>query len=95
MRLFYELYIRREVFQVLEDVSESAREKTLRFMEILSVDPFREGDFASHDDTGRKVQVKLVGEYALYYWADHAAREVRLLDLVDAGSVDLSGLDRF
>jgi hypothetical protein len=95
MRLSYELYIRREVFQVLEGIAEPTREKTLRFMELLSEDPFREGDFTARDDTGRLVQAKLIGEYALYYWADHAAREVRLLDLVDAGSVDLSGLDRF
>ena len=91
MRLSYELFIRREVFEVLESISESARDKAVRFMELLSEDPFREGDFVTRDDMGRQIQIQLIEEYALYYRADHSSQEVRLLDLINAGSVDLPG----
>lgn len=88
MVLSYELYIRREVFQALENIVGPTRDKALRFMESLPENPFKEGDFTVRDDTGRLVQVKLIGEHALYYWADHAAKEIRLVELVDADQAE-------
>lgn len=88
MKLSYEVYIRGEVFQALENLEELHRDKALNFIETLSENPFREGDFTARDDTDRLVQVKLIEEYALYYWADHAAKEVRLVDMIDADLTD-------
>jgi hypothetical protein len=50
----------------------------LSFLESLSSDPFRRGDYEEHDDVGRPVQIKIIGNFALTYWTDHAVKEVKV-----------------
>ncbi len=33
---------------------------------------------------GRAIQVKMLGRLVLFYWADHADKEVRVVDLANA-----------
>ena len=73
-----------EIYHTLRAVRESNREQILRFLELLADDPFRKGDYAERDSTGRQFQIKVIGKFALYYWPDHAEKEVRIIDLVDA-----------
>ena len=37
------------------------------------------------DEVGRPVQVLIIGQRAVCFWADHAVREVKILDLKPAG----------
>jgi hypothetical protein len=53
-------------------------------LESLPADPFQVGDYSEPDTTGRPCQVKIIGKHAVYFWADHAGKEVRVVDLVDA-----------
>lgn len=36
------------------------------------------------DEHGRAVQVKMLGRLVLFYWADHANKEMRVVDLANA-----------
>jgi hypothetical protein len=84
MKLSYEIFVRHEVYQILQRVSADDRDRFCDFVESLADDPFRAGDATTRDDTGRVVQVKMLGRFALFYWADHAAKEVRVVDLTHA-----------
>lgn len=84
MRLSYEIFVRHEVYQILQGASARDRERICDFIASLADDPFREGDTTTLDEHGRAIQVKMLGRLALLYWADHAAREVRVVDLVNA-----------
>jgi hypothetical protein len=58
--------------------SGSQREKLMRFIRSLAENVSREGDFSEEDHTGRTVQVKIVGRYAVTFWVDHAVSEVKV-----------------
>jgi mRNA-degrading endonuclease RelE of RelBE toxin-antitoxin system len=34
-----------------------------------------------HDEIGRRMQIAIVGDYALIYWVDDADRHVKILDI--------------
>ena len=84
MKLAYEVFIRHEVYRLLQDASSRDQERVWDFVESLANDPFREGDATTPDEHGRIVQVKMLGRLVLFYWADHAAKEVRVVDLANA-----------
>ncbi|HEX7185774.1 MAG TPA: hypothetical protein VF756_28375 [Thermoanaerobaculia bacterium] len=84
MKLAYEIFVRHEVYKILQGVSARDQDRTCDFFESLSDDPFREGDATTLDEHGRAIQVKMLGNLALFYWVDHAAKEVRVVDLVSA-----------
>jgi len=81
MKLSYEVFVRHEVYQILQRVSADDQKRFCNFVESLADDPFRAGDATTPDDTGRVVQAKVLGRFVLFYWADHAAKEVRVVDL--------------
>ena len=58
--------------------SASDRARLLRFLDQLSSNPDAAGDYHERDDADRIVQIKIIGRYALTYWADHAVREVKV-----------------
>ena len=84
MKLSYEVFVRHEVYQILQGASARDQERVWDFLESLADDPFREGDATTLDEHGRAIQVKVLGRLALLYWADHAAKEVRVVDLANA-----------
>ena len=54
------------------------RSKILDFVDSLASDPHRTGDYEEPDNDGRPVQIKIIGGYALTFWADHAVKEVKI-----------------
>jgi len=84
MDLSYDLYVRHEVYHILKAISRRHREPIVAFVESLPSDPFQAGDFEEIDRDGRPCKVTIVGKYAVYFWTDHAAKEIRVLDLIDA-----------
>ena len=56
----------------------------MRFVRSLADNPFVNGDFSEKDDVGRPVQVKVVGRYAIAYWADHTVCEVKITHIKPA-----------
>lgn len=80
----YKVLVCREVL-ALEKPSRRDRDAILRFLDDLASDPSRNGDFEERDNAGRAVQVKIVGKFALTYWADHPVKEVKVthIELAD------------
>jgi len=56
--------------------SGSQHRMVMRFVASLAANPFVAGDFSEKDDVGRTVQVKVVGRFAVTFWADHAVSEI-------------------
>jgi hypothetical protein len=54
------------------------------FLDRLSENPGLTGDYQETDDIGRTVQIKILGDFALTYWADHAVREVKVVKIEKA-----------
>ena len=54
------------------------------FIRALAENPDARGDFSEQDETGRIVQVKVVGRHAITFWADHAVCEVKVTHLKPA-----------
>ncbi len=49
MKLSYEIFIRHEIYQILQKVSAGDRERFCYFVESLAADPFRVGDATTPD----------------------------------------------
>jgi hypothetical protein len=60
------------------------RKLILGFVRSLANAPFTKGDFSERDDSGREVQVKVIGGYAVTYWSDHAVSEVKVTHIKPA-----------
>jgi hypothetical protein len=61
--------------------SRAGRSELLRFFDVLSNSPSQREEEAVMDELGRRNEVAYVGHYRVVYWADHAAKEVRIIDL--------------
>ena len=56
----------------------------MRFVRSLAENPFTNGDFSEKDDADRPVQVKVVGHFAITFWANHADCEVKVTHIKPA-----------
>ncbi|MGH7976289.1 MAG: hypothetical protein ACREDS_13215 [Limisphaerales bacterium] len=54
------------------------REKVMDFIRSLADNPNMPGDFSEKDGAARNIQVKVIGRYALTFWADHAVSEIKV-----------------
>jgi hypothetical protein len=77
----YEVYLRAEAFDFLRHRHADERNRLLRLLHELGGDPYRRGDFAERDLNGRSVQVLIFQRYAISYWADHAVKELKVIDI--------------
>jgi hypothetical protein len=78
----YTLYVRHEVYDRLQGVRGRQRVGILDFLDSLHRDPFQDGDFMTLSPEGRPIQAKIIGSFALLYFADHPVCEVKVVDLV-------------
>jgi hypothetical protein len=77
----YEVYLRTEAFEFLRHRHTDTRNRLLRLFHELSRDPYRRADFNERDQTGRDIQVLIFQHYAISYWADHAVKELKVIDV--------------
>jgi hypothetical protein len=61
-----------------------ARQRVVDFIRSLADDPFKSGDFTDQDSSLRTRQIKIVGQFAITYWADHPAKKVMIVDFRSA-----------
>lgn len=71
---------------MLRSIRRSERDQITRFAHSLARDPFQPGDFQERDERNRANEVKIVGRMAVVYYADHADREVRILEVRHAAA---------
>jgi hypothetical protein len=79
----YAVYINEQAF---EAASRSAieREHVMKFIRSLASNPNTAGDFTEKDHTGRTVHVRVIGRYAITFWADHAVSEIKVTHIKPA-----------
>ena len=77
----YEVYLRTEAFEFLRHRRGDERNRLLRLLHELGRDPYRRGDFAERELSGREIQVLIFLRYAISYWADHAVKELKVIDI--------------
>ena len=77
----YELYLRREAFEFLRRCRTADRDRLLTLLRTLANDPYRRGDFIERDRGGRAIEGLVFGRYAILYWADHAVKELKVVDI--------------
>jgi hypothetical protein len=82
----YRVFIAADVIAVLRAVRGSEKRLVTRLFEHLADNPFRTGDYVERDDVGRPIQVLIVGRHAVCFWANHADKEVKIIDLKRAGN---------
>jgi len=66
-------------FLKLEGLSRTDRDRILKFIEALADNPWKPGDYEEQDDAGHPVHIKIIGDYALTFWADHAVKEIKVI----------------
>ncbi len=64
--------------------SGTQRESVMRFIRSLASHPDTAGDFTEKDNASRIVQVKVIGRYAVTFWADHAVSEIKVTHIKSA-----------
>lgn len=81
----YAVYVEGRLAELLPRLKRTERDRLLRRLERLRTNPFLEGDYTEQDEVGRPIQVLLVGRFAVFFWASHADKKVKVLDLKPAG----------
>ena len=75
---------------LIDDVSFSIhktkkyKNKIYAFLRELKNNPFLESHAQELDTHGNTFDIFIVGNFAIYYFIDHAAKEIKILDLVRA-----------
>ena len=75
----YVLCVRSEAVEFYRSLRRSEKDALARF--FLEHYPPLKGETTERDDIGRTVEVKFVGKFKVVYWADHPAKEVKVLKL--------------
>lgn len=78
----YTVFVRRVAQQALEEVKGSRRKAVDRFIDYLAENPFDEGDLPEEDSDGKWVFTKVIRDYAITYYPDHAVKEVKVLEII-------------
>ena len=81
----YRVFIAAEVIATLRKCAKKEQQIITRLFDELAQEPFRPGDYAEQDEIGRPIQVIITGSSAVCFWADHAVKEVKIVDLKSAG----------
>lgn len=80
----YDIFLRAEAIEALRGTRGNPRRQIATFINSLASDPAVSGDYTIEDSTGRVICIKIVGSYAVTFWADHPAREIKITDIRSA-----------
>ena len=73
------VYLLIEAAELLKSVATRNRRGIENFVDSLSGNPFKTGDYAETDAAGRPIQIKILGNFAIAFWADHAVKEIKVV----------------
>lgn len=82
--MHYRLLISIEVVEFLERLPSKTRQALRNAIAAIGDDPLAMADASDFDDTGRQLQIAIIGDFALTYWIDDADRHVKILDIHSA-----------
>ena len=84
MDVRYKVFIEQSVIEAMQSLREGKRTQIKAFLLSLAIDPFDEGDYAEQDPHGRSVHSKVIGDYSIGFYADHAVKEVKVFEFLPA-----------
>ena len=79
---YYEILLKRKVHDELKQIQGNRRRAIEKFIDTISDNPFEEGDFSETDRDGRIVHCKIIRDYAITFYPDHAVKEVKVIELI-------------
>lgn len=69
------------VYETLRTLRQEDRRRVEALLQQIARQPSLSGDFEAVAEDGRIHQVRVVGDWMLSYWIDHAVREIRVSNL--------------
>ena len=82
----YRVFIAADVIANLRACRRQEQLRITALIDGLADNPYRSGDYVERDEIGRPIQVLIIGRQAVFFWADHAVKEVKIVDLKPAGA---------
>jgi len=76
----YGVYLHIDLLEVVP-VRGGQRKQIMSFVRSLAQDPHPPGDYTDLDETHRTRQIRIIGRYAVTYWADDPVKAVMVLDV--------------
>jgi len=80
----FRLLIDLEVLETLQALPRGRRGKVLAHLRKLQESPERYSDYIDQDTSGRQVDVSVYNGWAIFYWIDHADRQIKILQMMIA-----------
>ncbi len=77
----YEPVLSSKAAAFLIGLSKARQRKLIGLLYQLTDSPSQIGDYSESDETGREVQFILVRDLLIAFWADHAVRELRIVEI--------------
>ena len=77
----YALMLSEAAAMTLAAASRAEQRQLAVILDEVKSHPFRPGDLHEHDTQRRVNEVLVVGDWVVTYWPDHAARELRVINL--------------
>jgi len=77
----YEPVLSSKATDFLIRLRRSKQETLVGLLQKLADNPKQLGDYSVKDNTGRDIQFMLVGDYVIGFWADHAVKEFRIVNI--------------
>jgi mRNA-degrading endonuclease RelE of RelBE toxin-antitoxin system len=77
----YRLLIAMDVVEFVERLPGRTRQGIRNAFKAIGKDPLGRSDAVEHDTNGRRMQIAIIGDYALMYWVDDADQHVKILDI--------------
>ncbi len=77
----YRVYICQEAVDAIAKFRGKKRKLLANYVRNLEDDPFNEGDFSEHDDSGREYYTKIILDQAISFYPDHALKEIKVLQI--------------
>ncbi len=81
MSVGYQFVIEEETFRFFLSLTKSERQSLVDFFTVLSNNPSMTSDFQAKDSSGRPIYLKKYKKWIITFWADHAVKEVRILNI--------------
>ena len=77
----YEPVLSSRAAAFLVSLSKPRQRKWIGLLYQLAENPSQIGDYSEPDETGREVQFIVIRDRLIAFWADHAVRELSIVDI--------------
>jgi hypothetical protein len=77
----FRLLIDYEVIEFLETLPRADRLMLRNQLVAIQNFPSRHSDYHEYDSEGRRIEIHVCGKFAIKFWADHADKHLKILDV--------------